>query len=535
MTSTPHPPPDPQRPAPQPPTARSPEAPEPGPRAPARQEPDPHRWRALGVCLAIGFITMLDVSIVNVALPSIERSLDAGASQLQLIVAGYTLAFGLVLVPAGRLGDARGRRTLFLVGLTGFALTSLGAGLAPSDEVLAAMRLLQGASAGLLNPQVVGTIQQLFSGYERGRAFGYFGATIGVSTALGPLLGGLIIQAFGAEHGWRWVFFVNVPVIAVVLPLAVRFLPRGRPGPSAASARSGRPRLDVPGLALVAVTTTAVMVPFVITTGEGGDDPARWWWLAVAAVLAVATVAWERGYQRRTGAAVLDPRVLGEPSFRNGALLGMAYFAGFTAVFLVTTLYLQQIAGFTPLQAGLVGMPFAIASAVAAQQSGRLVATRGRALVVVGLVLVLTGLVGTDLAIRLVDPPAVGLVVAGTQMVAGAGSGLVISPNQTLTLARVPLDRAGVAGSMLQVGQRVGSALGVAVALSTYYTALAAGVEGGVAAGRALLVTVALVAVALVVGVVDLVARRRDPAATGGTSGPGAVVAGGRAPARAAE
>jgi len=478
-----------------------------------RPAPDPHRWRALGVCLAIGFITMLDVSIVNVALPSIERSLQAGASQLQLIVAGYTLAFGLVLVPAGRLGDARGRRNLFLLGLSGFALTSLGAGLAPSDEVLAVMRLLQGVSAGLLNPQVVGTIQQLFAGPERGRAFGYFGATIGVSTALGPLLGGLTIQAFGAEEGWRWVFFVNVPVIAVVLPFAVRFLPRGAAGAPAGVARpGGRPRIDVVGLAGVALAAGAVMVPFVTTTGEGGDDPARWWWLAVAAVVAAATVLWERRYQRRTGAAVLDPRVLREPSFRNGALLGMAYFAGFTSVFLVATLYLQQVAGFTPLQAGLVNMPFAIASAVSAQRSGRLVATRGRALVVVGLVLVVAGLVGTDLAIRLVDPPAVGFVMAATQMVAGAGSGLVIAPNQTLTLARVPVERAGVAGSMLQVGQRVGSALGVAVALSTYYSALAAGVAGSVAAGRALLLTVSLVAVSLVVAVLDLRARRRDAA-----------------------
>jgi hypothetical protein len=181
-------------------------------------------------------------------------------------------------------------------------------------------------------------------------------------------------------------------------------------------------------------------------------------------------------------------------------------------VFLVTTLYLQQIAGFTPLQAGLVGMPFAIASAVAAQQSGRLVASHGRAIVVVGLALVVVGLIGTDLAIRLVDPPAVGFVVAATQMVAGAGSGFVIAPNQTLTLAKVPLDRAGVAGSMLQVGQRVGSALGVAVALSTYYAALTSGLEGGAAAGRALLITVALVSVALVIGVVDLVGRRRDAA-----------------------
>ncbi len=482
--------------------------------------PDPQRWRALWVCLSIGFITMLDVSIVNVALPSIERSLEASASQLQLIVAGYTLAFGLVLVPAGRLGDARGRRSLFMVGLVAFALTSLGAGLAPSDELLAVARLLQGASAGLLNPQVVGTIQQLFTGFERGRAFGLFGATIGVSTAIGPLLGGLIIQLAGAEHGWRWVFIVNVPVVAVVLPMAMRWLPR-RAGPVVAARDGARPLLDVVGLALVALVTVAVMIPFVTTTGAG-DSAARWWWLVPAALLAVALVLWERRYQARTGAAVLDPRVLTQPAFRNGALLGMAYFAGFTSVFLVVTLFLQQVVGLTPLQAGLVGLPFAVASAIGSQQSGRLVATHGRQVVVVGIVLVLVGLIATDLVIRHVDSSVVGWAVAGTQLVAGAGSGLVIAPNQTLTLAHVPVGRAGVAGSMLQVGQRVGSALGVAVALSTYYAALAAGLAGSAAAGRALLVTIGLVALALVVGVVDLLARRRGdlhPGPSGDSAG----------------
>ena len=477
---------------------------------------DPLRWRALWVCMATGFITMLDVSIVNVALPSIESGLHAGAGQLQLIVAGYTLALGLALVPAGRLGDARGRRTLFFVGLVAFGLTSLGAGLARSDTMLAVMRLLQGAAAGLLQPQVVGTIQQEFHGFERGRAFGSFGATIGVSTAVGPLLGGLIIQLAGAEHGWRWVFFVNVPVIAVVLPMAARWLPHGTP---AQGSGGKRPLLDVVGLVLVAATATAAMVPFVTTTGSG-DDPGRWWWLAGAAALGVVTVVWERAYQRRTASAVLDPRVLREPSFRNGALLGAAYFAGFTSIFLVVTLYLQQVAGFSALQAGLVATPFAVGSGVAAHRSGRLVASHGRTLVVIGLVLVAVGVAGTDLAIRLVGPPGVGWVAAVPLLVAGIGSGLVISPNQTLTLAHVPLGRAGVAGSMLQIGQRIGTALGVAIALSTYYATLASGGGGNAAAARALLVTAAFVVVALVVGFVDLADRRRGEQADAGPSTP---------------
>jgi MFS family permease len=261
------------------------------------------------------------------------------------------------------------------------------------------------------------------------------------------------------------------------------------------------------------------MVAFVTTTGAD-DDPRRWWWLAGAAIAGVLTVAWERGYQRRTQSAVLDPRILREPSFRNGALLGAAYFAGFTSIFLVVTLYLQQVAGFSALQAGLVATPFAVGSGVVAQRSGRLVAAHGRTLVVVGLILVALGVVGTDLAIRFVAPPGVGWVAAAPLLVAGAGSGLVIAPNQTLTLAHVPLGRAGVAGSMLQIGQRIGTALGVAIALSTYYAALAAGSRGSVAAGRALLATAAFVVVALAVGLVDLAARRRGVQPASGPATP---------------
>lgn len=466
--------------------------------------PDPDRWRALWVCLAVGFMTMLDVSIVNVALPSIETQLGAGPAQLQLIVAGYTLAFGLVLVPAGRLGDVVGRRRLFVVGLVGFALTSLAAGIAPNDGFLAGARLLQGASAGVLNPQVVGLIQQMFSGHERGRAFGLFGAVIGVSTAVGPLAGGLIIQLAGAEHGWRWVFFINVPIAVVVVPMALRLLPHPPKGPER------RPVLDVVGLTLIALTTAAVMAPFVLTSGVG-DNPARWWSLAVAAGLLVAVWWWEKSFQKRTGAAVVDESLIAVPSFRNGALLGMAYFAGFTSIFLIITLYLQGQVGMSALQAGLTVMPFAVVSGASAWLSGRLVARHGRTLVVVGLVLVVLGLVATTVLVRTATGGSVlatGLVLAPALLLAGAGSGLVISPNQTLTLAQVPVVRAGVGGSMLQVGQRVGSALGVSLAVAIYYAGLARGETGEQATSRALLVAIALTSIALVIAIVDARQRR---------------------------
>jgi len=482
--------------------------------SPQRADPDLNRWRVLPVCLAVGFITTLDVSIVNVALPSIQTSLSAGPTQLQLVVAGYTLAFGLALVPSGRLGDAGARRRLFIGGLAGFALMSLASGLAPTDTWLAVARLLQGVSAGVLNPQVVGLIQQQFAGAERGRAFGMFGATIGVSTAVGPLLGGVIIAAAGSAEGWRWVFLVNIPVVAALLPFAWRLVPGPARGPAGAPRRARR--LDLVGLGLLGTATLGVMLPFVTTTGRG-DDSSRWWWLVVAAAAGAGAVAWERRYQRRTGEAVLDPQVVGLASFRNGALLGLAYFAGFTGIFLVVTLYLQDELGYTPLQAGLVGTPFAVASGVSAWFSGRWVARWGRQLVVGGLVLVLVGVVVADVVVRVLggEPGVVGPALAGALLLAGAGSGTVIAPNQTLTLSEVPVSRAGVAGSMLQLGQRIGSAVGISIVLSVYYGGLASGDAAARATGRALVVTIGLVALALVVGLFDLRSRRAEDRRTG--------------------
>src|SRR5829696_5106925 len=169
----------------------------------ADDAPDPRRWRALAVCLVGGFMVLLDVSIVNVALPSIRDGLGASESELQWVVSGYALTFGLLLVPAGRVGDVRGRRTMFVLALALFTLASLACGLAPTSMFLVVARLVQGLAGGLLTPQISALIQQLFRGRERGTAFGLFGTVVGVSTAVGPLLGGALIAIFGPDHGWR--------------------------------------------------------------------------------------------------------------------------------------------------------------------------------------------------------------------------------------------------------------------------------------------------------------------------------------------
>ncbi|WP_432493253.1 MFS transporter [Kineococcus gypseus] len=496
-------------------------------------EPDPARWRALGVCLVVGFMTLLDVSIVNVALPSIESALGAGPSQVQWIVAGYALAFGLVLVPAGRFGDLYSRRTIFVVGLAGFVLTSAAAGLVQSATALALVRLLQGVTAGLVNPQVLAFIQELFTGPERGRAFAAFGTTVGLSTAIGPLLGGVILQVFGEEHGWRGVFLINVPIGLVLLPLAWRWLPARR------GAR-GRPGFDVPGLLLLAAAVLLLMLPFVLTSSSS----ARWWLLAPGVALLVAFALWERRQDRLDRNPVIAVSLVRTPSFTTGALIGVAYFAGFTGIFLVVTLYLQSGLGFSPLQAGLVQTPFALASAALAQVGGRQVARRGRTVVVVGLLVVAVGLTAADVVSAAVQGTAGAVALAACLGVAGVGSGLVISPNQTLTLADVPRRTSGVAGGALQTGQRIGSAMGVAAVTAVFYSVLAgaglgeqrrAGAGGevpeqvqaafGEALSGGLRVSLGLVVAALLLALLDQ-RRRRSTETTGtgetaGTAGAG--------------
>ncbi|MFD1826904.1 MULTISPECIES: MFS transporter [Mumia] len=458
------------------------------------------RWSALVVCLVAGFMTLLDVSIVNVALPSIRTGLDATDSQIQLIVAGYALAFGIVLVPAGRLGDAMSRRTIFCVGLVVFTASSAVAGAASDPGWLAAARIVQGLGAGLVNPQVSGFIQTMFQGDERGRAFGLFGAMVGISTAVGPLLGGVLVSVGGPEHGWRYVFFVNVPIGVVALFLALRWLPK------AESRR--RESLDPVGVLLFGVATLLVLLPMV--EGSRGESLSTrpWWLLGVSAVLMVTFVAWERRWARSGREPLVDLALLRVRTYVLGLSLGTLYFAGFTSIFLVLTLYLQNGLDYSAFEAGLTQMPFALGSAAAAALGGRLVGRYGRALVVVGLVLVVVGLVGIDLAVpHLRDH--VGLTLSPLLLLAGVGGGLVISPNVTITLSEVDVRRAGVGGGMLQTAQRVGSAIGVSLVLAQFFSRLAVDGDYGESMSLALRTTVAFVVGALLLGLADLATSRR--------------------------
>ncbi len=452
----------------------------------------------MSVALVAAFMTLLDVSIVNVALPSIQSDLHLSAGELQWVLSGYALTFGLILVPAGRFGDARGRRDVFIAGLALFTLASAAAGLATGPLWLVVARLVQGAAAGVVNPQVSGLIQQLFEPAERGRPFGLLGAVIGISTAVGPLLGGLLIQVFGAEEGWRWIFYINVPIGAAAIVLSYRWIPK-RP-----REQRERESLDPVGVLLLGVGVVLLLLPLVQEREWHGS--AKWLLAVAGAGILAFFVWWERRYERHA-TSLVDLALFRVRSYALGALVGLLYFGGFTSIFFTYTLLLQSGLHYTALEAGLAITPFALGSAAGSAIGGRLVGRYGRPLVVAGLVLVVVGLVAVVLALHYVPGHGAGWATAIPFLVAGIGSGFVIAPNQTLALAEVPVRRAGSAGAVLQTGQRIGTAVGIAAVGSMFFNRLAFHNGSWDLAFRdSLWVTIGFVVVALIAATWDMVA-----------------------------
>ena len=345
-----------------------------------------------------------------------------------------------------------------------------------------------------------GLIQQLFRGAERGRAFGLLGATIGISTAVGPVVGGVILDSLGEQTGWRWIFFVNLPIAMAAVVLAIRWLP----DPPARD-RSRRIDADPVGVVLLGAGVLGILLP-VVETGRGGAGVP--WWVALFGLAFLgAFFGWERSYTRRGRSPLVDLALFRVPGYASGAAVGTIYFAGFTGIFFVLTIFFQQELGYTPLLAGLAVTPFAAGSAVTSAIGGRLVSRFERSLVTAGLIIVLVGVIGVDLVLGTVHDSSLGWWLAGPLLVAGIGSGLVISPNITLTVAKVPVERAGTAGGLLQTGQRIGTAAGIALVGAVFYSGVASG--AGLDASTALRVAAVLVAAALLASALDLRGRRR--------------------------
>jgi MFS family permease len=364
-------------------------------------------------------------------------------------------------------------------------------------------RLVQGLAGGTLTPQISASIQELFRGAERGKAFGLFGAIVGLSTAVGPLAGGLLIAAFGDTEGWRWVFYVNVPIGLAAMPLAWRLLPK-----ASEEKKRREHTYDPVGVVLLGVGAVLLLLPFVQEREWSGNT--KWLLVPLAALILVSFVLWDLRYAKRGKEPLVDLRLFQRPSYTFGISLITVYFAGFTALFFVFTLYLQIGLQYSALAAGLAITPFALGSGAAAALGGRVVHRYGRPLVAVGLLLVTAGLIGSVVAVHLVPSNGTGWATLLPLTVAGLGGGLVIAPNQALTLDDVPVERAGTAGGLLQTGQRLGAAIGIAAVGSAFFSRLAS-TRGDYAAAfeRGVEIMLVFIVASLVIATADIVFGRR--------------------------
>lgn len=426
----------------------------------------------LSVVLVPVFMSLLSVSIVNVVLPAVGRDLDAASSSLQWVLSGYTLAFGVLLVAAGRAGDVYGRGRLFVIGAGLFGLAALLAGLAPNVLVLNIARIFMGFGSGLLNPQTVGLIQQYFAGAERGRAFGYFGSTVGVSVAIGPVLGGVFMAALGDSWGWRAAFLVNVPFALLAAVAAFKLFPesawRGTEEP-AETTPDGKAKVDMDpvGTVLLAAAVLLVMLPFM--------ERALGAWVFSLVVIGVILVAvwvwWEKRYKERGRAPMVDLSLFRIKSFANGSLLIGLYFMGSTSVWVVVAVFLQNGHGFSALQAGLIGLPGALGTIWTSSWAGRNVIAWGRRLVLYGMLIAVASVIGAIVVVLLAGSAGISVWWLMLPLsVLGTAQGFVVSPNQTLTLLEVPVRESGAAGGVLQTGQRVGTAVGIAAITGTLFS-----------------------------------------------------------------
>jgi EmrB/QacA subfamily drug resistance transporter len=412
-------------------------------------------WWALIVLLAGMFMALLDTSIVNVALQTIRSSLNANEATLSWVISGYALAFGVVLIPAGRFGDRFGHKWIFIVGVAVFTASSVWCGFAQTSGELVVARVVQGIGGGIYVPAVASLIQLMFPPRVRGKAFGIMGAVIGVSTALGPIVGGLLIEVFGEKSGWRSIFFVNAPIGVLTVIAAVLLLPAGSAGK--------RLSTDALGLLLAIAGLVALLVPLI--EGEDKGWPA-WTFISLAGgvLLLVAFAFWERHVSRGDTEPLVPPHLFSHPQFTGGVLLAFVYFAAFTSIFFSISLLWQAGLRHTALESGLVSLPFSIGSIVGAPLSDRLAQKLGRHVLSLGTGLVAAGLIAlwllfwqapiTDLTSWDLLPPLV---------VAGFGSGLFIAPNQRFIVATVTPREAGAASGVVQTVQRVGSAIGIAI------------------------------------------------------------------------
>jgi EmrB/QacA subfamily drug resistance transporter len=424
------------------------------PPAEGGERADPRRWLTLIILLLAAFMNLLDVSIVNIAIPSIQRDLHATYADVQWALAGYTLAYALVLITGGRLGDIFGRKRLFLIGVAGFTIMSALCGAAQGPGMLIACRVVQGAMGAIMVPQVLAVIQVIFPPSERIKALAGFGVTAGLGTVSGPLIGGLLIQHNLLGLGWRPIFLINVPVGIIAVAASAALVRESRaPRP---------PRLDPVGVGLVSAALLLLLYPLV--EGRQLGWPA-WTFasMAAAAPVLAAFIGYERVKARRDGSPLVQLNLFRERGFSAGMAIAIAFFLGIASFGLVLTLFLQLGLGFTPLHAGLTFLPFSLGVLVSSGAAARLAPRFGRGVTMAGAIIIAAGMAGLIEIVHHYGAAVTTWELVPGLVAAGLGLGAVIAPLADIVLARVPAQEAGSASGVFNTGLQLGNSIGIAV------------------------------------------------------------------------
>jgi EmrB/QacA subfamily drug resistance transporter len=431
----------------------------------AGAEPDGKRWAALVIMLVAVFMDMLDGSVVNVAIPTIQSDLGATFGAIQWITAGYVLAFALLLITGGRLGDIYGRKRMFQLGVVGFTIASLICGIAANPGTLVVSRLLQGAMAGLMVPQVISIIHVSFPNEEKGKAFALHGMIGGVAATVAPLIGGVIVAANIFGWDWRPIFLINIPIGVIGFILGSRYITESK-APSSL-------RLDLVGVGIASVAMVLLLYP--LTFGRELGWPA---WSFAAIVMSTVVLGWFVSYERykqgKDGSPLVSLDLFKSRSFSAAQALTLGFYT-FTGMFMLAMyLFMQLGLGWSPLRAGVTVLAFCIGAFITATASvivlvpkfGRTVLQAGALVIAVGLGVYLwtNGAKGWETTSWSLVP-ALFLI--------GLGFGATATPIPIFGLANVPHEDAGSASGTLNTMQQLGFALGIAIVSLSFFTPLA--------------------------------------------------------------
>jgi EmrB/QacA subfamily drug resistance transporter len=400
------------------------------------------------------FMELLDTTIITVALPAIDIDLNATSSQLEWMVSGYVLAFAVLVITGGRLGDIFGRKRVFIIGLVGFTIASAACAFAATADTLVISRVIQGVFGALMIPQALSVIQVLFSPKERAGVFAVLGLVSGLAAVTGPLLGGYLVTENAFDMGWRSIFIINLPVGILLLIAAIIFIPESK--------SEKKIRLDVTGVLLI--SSALFLLVFGLIEGRPLGWPAGIWVMIGLSPILVGLFIWHQiRRDRLTGSALVPPSLFKSRGFSAGVIVQMAFGGSIGTFFLILIIYLQVALGFTPIEAGLATLPFSLGALLGSGASVPLVPRLGKFLILAGSITVISGYFWITRIVEAQADALTGGDLIVPMAIAGLGLAFVVVPLNDVALAEIAIANAGAASGVLGTFAQVGAAVGIAV------------------------------------------------------------------------